>query len=76
MVTIFSMYSIKLYPYRYPCNYECNKTFKKDTKRNAKPWITNDILKLIKANDKTYKKLIKDENAVSKEKINKTYKQQ
>ena len=52
------------------------KPSKKDIKRNAKPWITNDILKLIRAKDKTYKKFIKEENAVTKEQIYKTYKQQ
>ena len=52
------------------------KPSKREAKRNTKPWITNDILKLIKTKDKTYKKFIKQENAVIKDQIFKTYKQQ
>ena len=52
------------------------KPLKKEAKQNAKPWITNDILQLIKKKDKTYNKFIKQENAVIKGQILKTYKQQ
>ena len=50
------------------------KISKRDNRRNAKPWITNDIVKLIKTKDKTYKRFIKEENIVTKEQIYKTYK--
>ena len=52
------------------------KPSKRDAKRNAKPWITKDILKLIKTKDKIYKKFIKQKNTIIKEQIFKTYKQQ
>ena len=52
------------------------KPSKRDAKRNAKPWITKDILKLIKTKDKIYKKFIKQKNTTIKEQIFKTYKQQ
>ena len=52
------------------------KRSKREERRNAKPWITNDIVKLIKTKDKTYKKFIKEENIVTKEQIYKNYKDQ
>ena len=48
---------------------------KNEAKRNAKPWITTNILKLIKLKDKTYKKFIKEENTTVKEQLS-SYKQQ
>ena len=51
------------------------KPSKRDAKRNAKPWITKDILKLIKTKDKIYKKFIKQKNTIIKEQIFWTYKQ-
>ena len=52
------------------------KPSKNDAKRNAKPWITTSILKLIKIKDKTYKTFIKEENATIKEQLFSSYKQQ
>ena len=52
------------------------KFSKKRAKRNAKPWITIDILKLIKSKDKTYKQFIKEKDPSTKEKLNTQYKQQ
>ena len=52
------------------------KQSKKQIKQNAKPWITKDILKLVKAKDKTYKQLIKEEDSNKKEYLMCTYKQQ
>ena len=49
---------------------------KNQAKRNAKPWICNDILKLIKNKDKTYQKFIKEENISIKEQLFSRYKQQ
>ena len=45
-------------------------------RQNAKPWITNDILKLIRAKDKTYHQLIKESNATKKESVMIKYKEQ
>ena len=36
------------------------KNSKQQQKRNAKPWITQDILKMIKLKDKTYQKIVKE----------------
>ena len=36
------------------------KYSKQQNKRNAKPWITPDILKMIKLKVKTYQKLVKE----------------
>ena len=36
------------------------KYSKQQNKRNAKPWITPDILEIIKLKDKTYQKLAKE----------------
>ena len=46
------------------------------TKQNAKPWITRDILKLVKDKDKTYQRFIKEMNTEIKEQLFYQYKQQ
>ena len=38
------------------------KCSKKQNKKYAKPWISNDILKLIKAKDKMFRKFTKEKN--------------
>ena len=48
--------------------------FKQHQKRNAKPWITRHILKMIKLKDKTYQKIVKKKNAITKTQLNETYK--
>ena len=50
------------------------KISKRSDKRNAKPWITNDIVKLIKTKEKPFKRFIKEENKVTKVQIYKTHK--
>ena len=52
------------------------KFSKKQIKRNAKPWINRDILKLIKVKDKTYERFIKEMNTDIKEQLYYQYKQQ
>ena len=52
------------------------KQSKKQRRQNAKPWITNNILKLIRAKDKTYHQLIKESNATKKESVMIKYKEQ
>ena len=52
------------------------KQSKKHRRQNAKPWITNDILKLIRAKDTTYHQLIKESNATKKESVMIKYKEQ
>ena len=42
--------------------------------QNAKPWITNELLKLTRNKDRTYKKFIKEENKTIKDEIFCTYK--
>ena len=44
--------------------------------QNAKPWITNEILKLIRNKDRTYKMFIKEENKTIKDELCCTYKGQ
>ena len=52
------------------------KNSKQQQKRNTKPWITKDILKMIKLKDKTYQKIVKEENVITKTQLNETYKGQ
>ena len=52
------------------------KVSKKQAKRNAKPWITTEILKLIKLKDKTYQQLIKEEDTTIKNELKASYNQQ
>ena len=52
------------------------KVSKKQAKQNAKPWITNEILKLIKAKDRTYHKIVKEPDSIIKNELNIRYKQQ
>ena len=52
------------------------KISKKQNQQNAKPWITNEILKLIRNKDRTYKKFIKEENKTIKDELFCTYKGQ
>ena len=49
---------------------------KKADKKYAKPWITKEILKLIKIKDKTYKDLVKEKDATKKEEFSIKYRQQ
>ena len=44
------------------------------TKQKAKPWINNNIRKLIKIRDKTYSKFIKEKNEESRQKLLNEYK--
>ena len=50
------------------------KMTKSKLKQNAKPWINNDILNLIKLKDKLHSKYIKEVNATTKLNILKEYK--
>ena len=45
-------------------------------KRNVKPWITPEILKMIKLKDKTYQKLVKQKNPTTRILLKNTYKEQ
>ena len=45
------------------------KISKKQKQQNAKPLIANDILKLIRNNDRTYKKFIKEEDKTIKDEL-------
>jgi len=51
------------------------KITKKKAKKNAKTWIPNDIIKLIKSKDKPYTKFIKEQNTILKEQLTIKYKQ-
>ena len=51
------------------------KITKKKAKKNAKPWITNDLINLIKSKDKTYTNFIKEQNTILKEQLTIKYKQ-
>ena len=44
------------------------------TKQKAKPWITNDILKLIRRKDKLYSKFVKETDVDKKQKLLNEYK--
>ena len=50
------------------------KTNKNTEKRNAKPWISNEIINKIKTKDKTYKRFINEKNPVKKEELYESYK--
>ncbi|MCH2405870.1 MAG: reverse transcriptase family protein, partial [Nitrosopumilus sp.] len=50
------------------------KMTKKEVKLKQKPWITNEILRLMKERDKLYKKFIKAKNEVIKASYHKKYK--
>ena len=52
------------------------KSSKSRTKRNTKPWITTEMLKLVKSKDKTYQQFIKEKDPTAKEEFNLKYKQQ
>ena len=52
------------------------KSSKSRTKRNTKPWITTEMLKLVKSKDKTYQQFIKEKDPTAKEELNAKYKQQ
>ena len=52
------------------------KDFKNYAKRNAKPWITKDILKLIKCEEKMYRRYIEEKSILIKEELHSKYKQQ
>ena len=52
------------------------KYSKQQKKRNAKPWITPDILKMIKLKDKTYQKFVKKINPTTRIQLKETYKEQ
>jgi pyruvate/2-oxoacid:ferredoxin oxidoreductase beta subunit len=52
------------------------KQSRKSILQNAKPWITKNILKLIKVKDKTYKKLINETDEAKKVELQNKYKEQ
>ena len=52
------------------------KQSKKYIKQNTKPWITNDIIKLIRDKDKTYQQFIKESDTALKETIQNKLKEQ
>ena len=52
------------------------KQSRKSIQQNAKPWITKNILKLIKVKDKTYKKLTNETDEAKKVELQNKYKEQ
>ena len=52
------------------------KSSKSRTKRNTKPWITTEMLKLVKSKDKTYQQFITEKDPAAKKELNAKYRQQ